>query len=1082
MTKPLRCLLIEDSEDDAALVARSLRAGGFDLTLIRVDTPEAMRDALNRQSWDIVLSDYRLPRFSGKSALDQLKASGLDLPFIIVSGTIGDEIAAEAMKVGAHDYILKDNLERLVPAVERELRDAAERRRLRQAEAALKDERALFNDLASTIPDHIYFKDLDSRFVRINDAMAKLFGLQHAEEAVGKTDFDFFGEEHARQAYMGEQAVMRTGTPIIGLEEKETWPDGRITWVTTTKVPQRNAEGAVTGLIGISRDITQRKRADAQLRLLSTALSSAANAIVITNRDGIIEWVNASYSTLTGYTSDEAIGHNPRELVKSGKHDDEFYRDLWTTILAGRVWKNEMVNRRKDGSFYSEYQTITPVKDDRGEISHFIAVKENITERKEAETRIRYLNRVYALLSDVNQSIVRERDLMKLFGAACRIAIEKGGFYLAWVGFVDRQANCLNVVASSGAEEAFIRRLPPALGGSPANGAAFAHVFQAGARLVCNDIAYEPRLAELRGEALQLGFRALASIPLHKENEIVGTLNLVAGEAHFFSEEELRLLDELALDISYAIEVHHHETVRRQAEERIREQAHAMDLAPVAITIYDAAGKVTYCNNLSSSLFGFKSPNEMLGLRTEDIFPAEALKAFGPARTQAMETGTWQGEVSFVTRDGRQIVTSHHLSLIKDETGRTKGRLSIAADITEKKQLEAQAYRAQRLENLGMLAAGIAHDFNNALAPITMAAPLLRRQVHDPAGLRMLDIVEQSSARGASLVRQMLSFARGVSGGKQLTQMSHVLREVAALSESSFPKHIRIEAKLPSGLWPILADPTQMNQVFMNLCVNARDAMPKGGTLTIAASNRALDGARAADIPGARAGNFLAVDVRDTGSGIPAEVLERIFDPFFTTKGEGKGTGLGLSTVRAIVSQHDGFLCLRTSTDKDHDPGTTFTVFLPAALGEVPDKPAIRVDPWRRGRGELILLVDDDQAVLDVALKILVEGGGYRVITSLNGADAASLFLPCADEVRLLITDLDMPLVGGIDLTAALRKVRPDLPVIFMTGGRLETDETIRNIANAVLPKPFEVQNLLEVVYRALQAAGSGSPFAPGER
>ena len=337
MTKPLRCLLIEDSEDDAALVARSLRAGDFDLTLMRVDTPEAMRDALNRQSWDIVLSDYRLPRFSGKSALEQLKASGLDLPFIIVSGTIGDEIAAEAMKVGAHDYILKDNLERLVPAVERELRDAAERRRLRQAEAALKDERALFNDLASTIPDHIYFKDLDSRFVRINDAMARLFGLQHAEEAVGKTDFDFFGEEHARQAYIGEQAVMRTGTPIIDLEEKETWPDGRITWVTTTKVPQRNADGAVTGLIGISRDITQRKRADAQLRLLSAALSSAANAIVITNRDGVIEWVNASYSTLTGYTSDEAIGHNPRELVKSGKHDEEFYRDLWTTILAGRV-------------------------------------------------------------------------------------------------------------------------------------------------------------------------------------------------------------------------------------------------------------------------------------------------------------------------------------------------------------------------------------------------------------------------------------------------------------------------------------------------------------------------------------------------------------------------------------------------------------------------------------------------------------------------------------------------------------------------------------------------------------------------
>ncbi|MGA7723998.1 MAG: PAS domain S-box protein [Opitutaceae bacterium] len=1079
MKTPLRCLIIEDSEDDALLVARYLREGGFDLVLERVDSPEAMRHALHRHPWDIVISDYKLPRFSGAAALEELKASGLDLPFIIVSGTIGEENAVGAMRAGARDYIMKDSLERLAHAVRRELHDAEERLRRRQAEAALKDERSLFGDLTRTIPDHIYFKDLNSRFVRINEAMARLFGLQHPDEAVGKTDFDFFSEEHARLAYESEQRVMSTGSPIVDLEEKETWPDGRITWVSTTKVPQRDSNGTVIGLIGISRNITQRKRADARLQLLSTALSSAANAIVITNRDGVIEWVNASYSTLTGYTAEEAIGHNPRELVKSGKHGEAFYKDLWTTILAGRVWKSEMINRRKDGTFYTEFQTITPVKDDRGEISHFIAVKENITDSKEAETRIRYLNRVYALLSDVNQSIVRERDVLKLYDSACRIAIERGGFYLAWIGFVDTQANSLRVVASSGAEESFIEKLPPALGGDPSNGAAFAHVFQAGARLICNDIEHDPHMGGVREEALRLGFRALVSIPLYNENEIVGTLNLIAGEAYFFSEEELRLLDELALDISYANEVYHHELVRRQAEDRIREQALAMDLAPVAITIYDAEGKVTYCNNLSSALFGFNSPNEMFGLRTEDIIPAEAMKVFGPARSKAMETGTWQGEVSFVTRDGRQIVTSHHLSLIKDETGRTKGRLSIAADITEKKQLEAQAYRAQRLENLGMLAAGIAHDFNNALAPITMATALLRQQVRDHAGLRMLEIVEQSSARGASLVRQMLSFARGVSGGKQLTQMSHVLREVVALSESSFPKQIRIEEHMPNDLWPIVADPTQMNQVFMNLCVNARDAMPQGGRLTVSAANRVLDGAQVAEIAGARAGMFVSVEVRDTGSGIPSGVLERIFDPFFTTKGDGKGTGLGLSTVRAIVSQHDGFLVLHTSTEKDGDHGTAFTVFLPAALGEIPEKPALKPDTWKRGQGELILLVDDDQPVIDVAIKILVEGGGYRVITAQNGADAASMFLPRANEVRLLITDLDMPLVGGLDLTAALRRMKADLPVIFMTGGRLETDETIRTVADAILPKPFKAEDLLELVHKTLKEAGSSSPFPP---
>jgi CheY-like chemotaxis protein len=309
--------------------------------------------------------------------------------------------------------------------------------------------------------------------------------------------------------------------------------------------------------------------------------------------------------------------------------------------------------------------------------------------------------------------------------------------------------------------------------------------------------------------------------------------------------------------------------------------------------------------------------------------------------------------------------------------------------------------------------------------------------------------------------------------------MSHVLREVVALSESSFPKQIRIEEHVPNDLWPIVADPTQMNQVFMNLCVNARDAMPQGGRLTVSAANRVLDGAQVAEIAGARAGMFVSVEVRDTGSGIPSGVLERIFDPFFTTKGDGKGTGLGLSTVRAIVSQHDGFLVLHTSTEKDGDHGTAFTVFLPAALGEIPEKPALKPDTWKRGQGELILLVDDDQPVIDVAIKILVEGGGYRVITAQNGADAASMFLPRANEVRLLITDLDMPLVGGLDLTAALRRMKADLPVIFMTGGRLETDETIRTVADAILPKPFKAEDLLELVHKTLKEAGSSSPFPP---
>ena len=706
-----------------------------------------------------------------------------------------------------------------------------------------------------------------------------------------------------------------------------------------------------------------------------------------------------------------------------------------------------------------------------------LELKREVEQHKHAEVRIRYLNRVYSVLSDINQSIVREHDLMKLYESVCRTAIEKGGFYLAWIGLVDKESNSLRVIARAGAADDFIEKLPPALGGNASESAAAAEGWEAGARLVCNDLVLDPRMARWRDDSMRRGFRALASISLYSANEVIGSFSLVAGESDSFNDEELRLLDELALDISYAGEVEQLESLRRQAEDRIRGQVEAMDLAPVAITIYDAGGAITYCNSISAALFGFKSPKEMLGRRTEDVFSAETEKVFAPARAAVLADGIWHGEPAFVTRDGRAVVTSHYMRLLRDSTGRPMGRISIAADITDKKRLEDQALRAQRLENLGMLAAGIAHDFNNALAPIAMAGPLLRMQVSDPAGLRILDIVEQSSARGAALVRQILSFAHGKADGKQLIQLRHVLQEVIDLSRSSFPKSVRIEPYLPNDLWPVLADPTQMHQVFLNLCVNARDAMPEGGEITLAAGNRVVEAAQAAKIEGGRTGDFLAVDVRDTGTGIPPEVLKRIFDPFFTTKGEGKGTGLGLSTVRAIVSNHDGFLTVQTSTDVSRGHGTVFTIYLPAAPGEAAEPSSTQPGPVRRGRGELILFVDDEQPVLDIGAKILVERGGYQVITAHNGAEAAAAFVARASEVRLLMTDLDMPTVDGRHLARALRIIKPGLPVIAMSGGASEAEEGVKAFATAYLAKPFEAQKLLEIVYRTLRGVGSASPF-----
>jgi PAS domain S-box-containing protein len=844
-------------------------------------------------------------------------------------------------------------------------------------------------------------------------------------------------------------------------------------------VPLRDAQGQITGLVGISRDTTKHKHTEALMRLRGTALDAAANAIVITDINGLIEWTNPAFCTLTGYSAEEALARNPRELVKSGRQDDAFYKDMWATILAGKVWRGEMVNRRKDDSLYTESQTVTPVRDETGKISHFVAIKEDISDRKKAESRIRYLNRIYATLSAINKALVRQSSILDAFKSACRIIVETGGFRFAWIGMLDKGSNALRAVAHGGAGDGAVEKLPFATGGNLSEAGIAPEARRMLVSVICNDIEHDPRMGPSKVEALRLGYRSMALLPLYLGGNPCGTLNIYSEEAHSFSEDEINLLNEIASDLSYSIAVSENELIRNKAETRIREQAEVLNLAPAAIMIFDHDHKVTYCNDFAAQLYFRKKPDSVMGCVAEDLFTSEGNRIFEAGRKATLATGSWRGGVTLPQPDGQAVVLEVIMKLVRDNAGRPTARLSIAIDVTEKRRYEEQALRAQRLENLGTLAAGIAHDFNNALAPIIMVAPLLRTMVSDPDAQKMLNIVDLSSARSAALIRQMLSFARGTSGEMRLTQIRHVLREVLDLSQSSFPKSVRVDKNLATDLLPVLGDPTQLHQVFLNLCVNARDAMPEGGALTVSAENCALDEAQAAKIEGGRPGDFVKVEVRDTGTGIPPEVMGRIFEPFFTTKGEGKGTGLGLSTVRGILSRHDGFVTVKTSTAMGRQRGTTFTVYLPSAPGETASSSRTSADILRRGRGELILFVDDEESVREVGAKILVEYGGYRAVTAGNGTEAIATFALRASEVRLLVTDLDMPVLGGQELAVALRKIKPALPVVVMTGGTLQNDKTVSVLANAFLCKPFDAQTLLDLVRRTLDEAGSVSPFPP---
>ncbi|MBI4623676.1 MAG: response regulator [Verrucomicrobia bacterium] len=407
----------------------------------------------------------------------------------------------------------------------------------------------------------------------------------------------------------------------------------------------------------------------------------------------------------------------------------------------------------------------------------------------------------------------------------------------------------------------------------------------------------------------------------------------------------------------------------------------------------------------------------------------------------------------------------------RDSEERTKHR-------TERKELEEQFLRAQRMGNIGLLAAGIAHDLNNMLAPILLAAPMLREYVDDASALGLLKTVEESAQRGANLVRQVLAFTRDASGDQRVVQVKHAVRDVSAVIAGTFPKSIRLEEIVPNDLWPIKVNPTQIHQVLLNLSLNARDAMPDGGTLRLRAENRILDESAAGLIAGGLAGAYLVLQVEDTGMGILPDVLTRMWEPFFTTKEPGKGTGLGLSTVRSIIEKHNGFIQVTTSIGR----GSGFHIFLPAAE----DVPAERLSPLLRpppyGKGELILVVDDERAVRDLTLAALTRNG-YRVILAGDGAEAVAVFAQRAGEIRLVLTDLHMPNLDGVMFGRVLRRINPSMKMLVMSGMKLalgnRPDYAPEEFGDGFLAKPFKPEALLARVHDLLRATDAGRVAAP---
>jgi nitrogen-specific signal transduction histidine kinase/ActR/RegA family two-component response regulator len=391
--------------------------------------------------------------------------------------------------------------------------------------------------------------------------------------------------------------------------------------------------------------------------------------------------------------------------------------------------------------------------------------------------------------------------------------------------------------------------------------------------------------------------------------------------------------------------------------------------------------------------------------------------------------------------------------------------LSVNTDITEQKSFETQFLRAQRLESLGTLAGGIAHDLNNVLAPILLSFESLKRKMTDEKAIHMLSVAESSALRGKQIVSQVLTFARGFESAKGPLQLKSVLKEIEHIVKETFPRSIEVKSSIAAGLSMISGDITQIHQVLMNLCVNARDAMPRGGMLIISADNVDLDDAFASMRIGSHRGPYVLLEITDTGEGIPKENLERIFDPFFTTKGVGIGTGLGLSTVHTIVKGHGGFVDVASRPRE----GTTFRIYLPAMPGSPSDARAIESAELPRGNQELVLVVDDEMSIREITSQML-ESFGYRCVTASDGVDGVSKLAVLKDKISVVIMDIMMPIMDGPSAIRAMRKMKPGLKFIVSSGNLSDERELVSEFGVAgFLPKPYTAGKLLTTLRSTLE-------------
>lgn len=825
----------------------------------------------------------------------------------------------------------------------------------------------------------------------------------------------------------------------------------------------------------IVHDVTARVLADAERQELEQRfrrlIEFAPEALVLLDPEsGKFTFANAAAERLFGLPVVELCRMGPVELSPpeqpGGRPSGEKAAELVAEALAGQVAVGEWTHRNAEGrDIPCEVRLLRLDFGGRPVVRGSVL---DISERKAAEEKIRRFNRTYALLSEINQTIAREPDTAAVLAVASRVAVEVGGFPMAWIGLADDRGR-MRVVAAAGADPATLAILRSTVEGDRPDCAFTIQALTSGKRALCLDIATDDRAVAWRGLALARGYRSLASLPIAIRDRVAGTFNLFAGETGLFDQEELRLLDELAVDLGFALELQERETRRQEAERALRASEERFRLlienAPDMIHVIDNRGRLSFQSPSVEQILGY-SAEEYLGRNVTDlVHPDDRPRVFA-ALTDAIRDPGRPIKVEYRAR--------HHDGTWRwlETVGRSlpeqaeEGFLVLnSRDVTDSRHLAEQLRQAQKMEAIGQLAGGVAHDFNNLLTAMIMQADLAGADGRLPESAQhAFREIRATAERAAELTQGLLLFSRKQVMKTRQVDLNQIVGDLARIVQRIIGEDVALPLRLHPEPVRVVADASLLEQALLNLAINGRDAIPEGGCLTLETGIREFDEAAAAADADLAPGRYALLRVADTGCGIAPEHLPHIFEPFYTTKEPGKGTGLGLATVFGIVKQHGGAI----RVDSRPGAGTTFEILLPALAASVSLEQGAETASATSPRGgvETILLVEDD-ASLRRLFKALLLRNGYTVVEAGNGPDAQKLFESRRERIDLLLTDLVMP--GGMtghQLAQKLRELRPSLKVVYVSGYSAETAgrELALRPGESFLSKPLTHDQLLDAI------------------